>query len=198
MNSSFTHLKARSVVLVVPLALLGCGAGAKPAPPPPCDQSCQDGVALRALRTMMRFAFNAAVAAKPVGAQDKTLPCLPTGSGVGSVRVFGDAESNPAQGASFLTLSYDFRNCSYSAPPDSTPDQNYSVTLTGLISEQGTLSQQPTSITALLIESDSVTLAGSVYDPALDYSASNCALSVDQNGSAVSGLWCGRSAGFTF
>jgi hypothetical protein len=202
MNPLFTQLKARSVrwlcLALVPIALVGCGAGAKPAPAPPCEEECQDGVALRALRTMMRFAFNAAVAGKPVGAQDETLPCLPSGSGVGSVRVFGDAESNPEQGASFLTLSYDFRNCSYSAPPDPTADQNYSVTLTGLIGERGTLSQQPTSITALLIQSDSVTLTGSVYDPALDYSASNCELSVDQNGSAVSGLMCGRAVGFTF
>ena len=195
--------RARSLRgLVLSFTLTGCGAGAKPAPAPPCDQSCQDGVALRALRTMMRFAFNAAVAGKPVGDQDKTLPCLPAASGLGSVHVFGNAQSNADQGASFLDplnpLNYDFRNCSYSAPPDPMADQNYSVTLTGLITESGTLAQQPTAITALMIDSSSISLTGSVYDPPLDYSAADCELAVDQNGSAVSGLLCGRAAGFTF
>ena len=180
--------------------LVGCGAGAKPAPAPPCDQTCQDGVALRALRTEMKLAFNLTVMGQPVGAQDETVPCLPIGdSGVGSVHVFGDAESNADQGSTFLNpLNYDFKNCAYSMPPDETADQNFSIVLTGLITEQGTLAQQPTTTTALGIQSTSVTLTGTVYDPPLDYTASDCALSVNQNGSLVAGTFCGRAAGFTF
>ncbi|HEX3776942.1 MAG TPA: hypothetical protein VHV51_20860 [Polyangiaceae bacterium] len=180
------------------IALSGCGAGAKPAPPPACDEACQDNVALFAVRSMMRFAFNKAIAAMPVGAQNVTLPCLPASSGSGSVRVFGDAESNADQGASFLMLNYEFENCFFSAPPDPTPDQNYSVTLTANVSEQGTLTQQPSTNTALTIQSDSVTLSGTVYDPPLDYSVSSCALAANQSGNDVSGFLCSRPAGFTF
>jgi hypothetical protein len=41
-------------------------------------------------------------------------------------------------------------------------------------------------------------VAGTVYDPPLDYAVSDCALSVIQNGNAVSGAWCGRNAGYVF
>jgi hypothetical protein len=181
------------------LALAGCGAGPRPAAAPPCDQACQDGVALLGMRTAMKVAYNFAVAAQPVGAQDKTAPCVSfDGTQGGTVRVFGDATVNAVQGASVVSLSYDFRNCLYSAPPDPTANQNFSLTLTGVVTEQGTLSVQPTSTTALAIDSDSLSISGSVYDPALDYTASSCALSVIQNGNAVSGALCGRSAGFTF
>ncbi|HTA88710.1 MAG TPA: hypothetical protein VK745_04020 [Polyangiaceae bacterium] len=192
--------RARSTCWLVSLVSLACsGVGAKPAPAPACDQSCQDGVALLALRLEMKFAFNLTVMGQPVGAQDKTEPCLPLGdSGVGSVHVFGDAESNADQGDSTLALSYEFKNCSYAAPPDPTADQNFSVTVTGLVTETGTLAQQPTAPTALMIQSDSLTLTGTVYDPPLDYTATDCALAVNQNGNAVAGTFCGRAAGFSF
>jgi hypothetical protein len=181
------------------LAMAGCGAGPRPAAAPPCDQACQDGVALLGMRTAMKVAYNFAVAAQPVGAQDKTAPCVSfDGTQGGTVRVFGDATVNALQGASIVSLSYDFRNCLYSAPPDPTANQNFSLTLTGVVTEQGTLSVQPTSTTALAIDSDSLSISGSVYDPALDYTAYGCALSVIQNGNAVSGAFCRRSAGFTF
>ena len=179
-------------------ALAGCGAGAKPAPAPACDEACQDDVAVRAVRTAMRFAFNQGVSAMNVGPQDVTLPCLPNGDSAGTVHIFGDAESNAEQGASFLTLTYDFENCFYSAAPSATADENYSVTTTGVVTEQGTLAQQPTSTTALTILSSALTVTGTVYDPPLDYSAEGCALAVNQTGSAVAGFLCGRAAGFTF
>jgi len=178
--------------------LSGCGAGAKPEPPPTCDEACQDGVAVRAVRTAMRFAFNKGVSAMNVGPQDVTLPCLPNGDTAGTVRIFGDAESNAEQGASFLSLSYDFRNCFYSAPPSATAAQNYAVTMSGIVTEQGTLSQQPSATTALTILASSLNVTGTVYDPPLDYSAVGCALAVNQTGSAVAGFLCERPAGFTF
>ena len=181
------------------IALVGCGAGAKPAPPPPCDQSCQDGIALHGLRLAMKFAFNLTVMGQDVGPQDKSQPCLPSAdAGIGSVHVFGNATSNADQGTSFLDLSYDFRNCFYPMAPDATADQNFSITLTGLVTENGSLAQQPSSTTALEIGSDSVTLTGTVYDPPLAYAASNCVLAVGQNGNAVAGTLCGRAAGFMF
>jgi hypothetical protein len=191
------------------LLLAGCGAGPRPAPAPACDQACQDGVALRALRTAMKIAYNFEVSTKPVGPQDGTAPCISfDGSRGGSVHVFGDAKVNAVQGASIVSLTYDFKDCLYSAPPDPTADQNYSLTLTGQVTENGTISAQPTATTALIIQTmadpstmqptSSLSISGTVYDPAVNYLVSNCALSVVQNGNAVSGALCGRSAGFTF
>jgi hypothetical protein len=190
---------ARGGPLFSLLLAMGCGAGPRPAAAPPCDQSCQDGVALLGLRSAMKFAYNYKIATQPVGAQDAMTPCYSEdGSHGGTVHIFGDASVNAIQGASIVSLSYDFQNCLFSAPPDPTADQNFSLTLTGLITEQGTLSVQPTATTALDLESDSVSVSGTVYDPAVQYSASDCALSVLQSGNAVSGALCGRNAGFTF
>lgn len=185
-------------VLCALSVLVGCGAGAKPAPAPSCDQSCQDDVAVRAMRTAMRFAFNKGISAMDVGPQNVTLPCLPNGDGIGSVRIFGDAEANADQGASFLSLTYDFENCFYSAPPSATADENYAITMTGVVTEAGTLSQQPSATTALTILSTSLSVSGTVYDPPLDYQASACAFAVNQTGNDVAGFWCERAAGFTF
>ncbi|HWZ87346.1 MAG TPA: hypothetical protein VNW92_00815 [Polyangiaceae bacterium] len=196
------------------LLVTGCGAGPRPAPAPPCDQACQDGVALLGLRTAMKVAYNFTVSAHPVGAQDAMVPCISFDGKVGgSVHIFGDdVEVDAKQGASIIPilhpLSYDFKNCLYSAPPDPTADQNYSLTLDGLVTETGTLSAQPTSTTSLIIQTaldpttmqptDTLSISGTVYDPPVDYAVSNCALSVIQNGNAVSGALCGRNAGFMF
>jgi hypothetical protein len=190
-------------------AAAGCGAGPRPAAAPPCDQQCQDGVALLGLRTAMKLAYNFEVSTKPVGAQDGTAPCVSfDGSTGGTVHVFGMATVNALQGASIVSLTYDFKNCLYSAPPDPTANQNFSLTVNGQVTEDGTLSVQPTATTALTIETvlddstmvptDSLSISGTVYDPPLDYAASNCAVSVIQNGNSVSGAFCGRSAGFMF
>ena len=181
------------------VSIAGCGAGSHPAAAPACASSCQDGVALRGARTMMKLAYNTVVQGKPVGAQDGVVPCLPSdGSEPGSVHVFGRATANAVQGDSFVTLSYDFQNCLYEAPPDPTAAQNFTLTVTGLITEQGTVSVQPTSTTALQIQSADLSVTGTVYDPPIDYAAPECALSVDQNGSELAGTLCGRGAGFTF
>ena len=181
------------------LAVVGCGAGPRPAAAPPCDQSCQDGAALLGLRSAMKVGYNFKIAAQPVGAQDAMTPCVSfDGTVGGSAHIFGTATVNADQGASIVALSYDFKNCLFTAPPDPTAAQNFSLTLTGLVTEEGTISVQPTATTALLIQSDSLSISGTVYDPPVDYAASSCALSVIQNGNAVSGALCGRSSGFTF
>jgi hypothetical protein len=199
MNPERNRMAAFFALLLVWLLVSGCGAGPSPAAAPPCDQTCQDGVALLGMRTAMKVAYNFAVAAQPVGDQDKTAPCVSfDGTMGGTVHVFGTATVNADQGASFVKLEYDFQDCLYSAPPDPTANQNFSLTMTGEVSEEGTISVQPTATTALSITSDSLGISGTVYDPPDDYAATGCALSVIQNGNDVSGAWCGRAAGFTF
>jgi hypothetical protein len=202
-------LRSRGWLACSLFSVVACGAGPRPAPAPPCDQSCQDGVALLGLRTAIKLAYNFEVSTKPKGPQDGTAPCVSfDGTKGGTVHVFGDAEVNAIQGASIaMPLNYDFKNCLYSAPPDPTADQNFSLTITGLVTENGTISVQPTATTALVIQTalddstmlptDSLSITGTVYDPPVDYAASNCALSVIQNGNALSGAFCGRSAGTT-
>ena len=201
-------LRSRGWLACALFTVVACGAGPRPAPAPPCDQSCQDGVALLGLRTAMKLAYNFAVATKPINAQNGTAPCVSfDGTTAGTVHVFGNATVNALQGASIVSLSYDFKNCLYSAPPDPSADQNFSLTINGLVTENGTISVQPTATTALAIQTvlddstmlptDSLSIVGTVYDPPLDYAASNCALSVIQNGNDLSGAFCGRSAGTT-
>jgi len=177
----------------------GCSAGAQPDPPPACDRSCQDGIGLRGLRETMKLAYNLLIQGRPVGAQDNMTPCRSSdGSQGGNVRVFGNATSNAEQGASFVELEYDFQECAYSVPPDATPNQNYALVVTGRVRQHGTLAVQPSATTALVIDSDSLSLSGTVYDPPLDYEVSGCELAVAQQGNRVSGALCGRNAGFTF
>jgi hypothetical protein len=202
-------LPPRAGLAVWLLAAVGCGAGPRPAAAPPCDQQCQDGVALLGLRTAMKLAYNFEVSTKPVGAQDGTAPCVSfDGSQAGTVHVFGTASVNAIQGASIVSLTYNFKNCLYSAPPDPTANQNFSLKMNGEVTEDGTLSVQPTSTTALsigtvlddstMLPTESLSISGTVYDPPVDYAVSSCALSVIQDGNSVSGALCGRSAGFTF
>jgi hypothetical protein len=201
-------LRSRGWLACSLFTVVACGAGPRPAPAPPCDQSCQDGVALLGLRTALKLAYNFEVSTKPVGAQDGTAPCVSfDGTKGGTVHVFGMANVNALQGASIVSLSYDFKNCLYSAPPDPTADQNFSLTINGVVTENGTISVQPTATTALMIQTvpddstmlptDSLSIAGTVYDPPVDYSVSNCALSVIQDGNNLSGALCDRSAGTT-
>ena len=83
-------------------------------------------------------------------------------------------------------------------PPSATPNENYSLVMTGRVTQQGTLAVQPSSTTALLIDSEALSVSGTVYDPPLAYELSDCKLSVAQQGNRVSGVICGRNAGFTF
>lgn len=169
------------------VALASCGdSGARPAPPP-CDAKCYDQIALRAIRESMKVAFNLTLQGKPVGAHDVTAPC-PLG---GRARVFGTATSNADQGSTFVDLTYVADECVI-LEVDDEPKENYRVTLSGTITQKGVLAVQPTSTSALSISSASVTLRGTVFEPAVPYEAVGCPLTVGQNGNRLTGTLCGR------
>lgn len=179
---------ASLVTLVALGALAGCSAtAATPPPPPPCDLACQDDKAVHALREMLKLAFNYTLQGKPVGAHDESTDC-PMG---GKVRVAGTASSNALQGATEVDLVVTFDACRYLQKGDD-PEENYDMTVTGVISEKGTLAVQPSATSAVTFKSDAVTLSGEVYDPAIPYTAEACPLELGQNGSRIDGLLCGR------
>lgn len=169
----------------------GCGDGSRPPGPPPCDQKCLDTSALRALRETVKLAFNLTLQGKPVGAHDETVPC-PFG---GSVRVRGEAYSNPVQGATEVRLTYELTQCSY-RQVDSEAPENYVLAMTGVLAQEGTIAVQPTATTALLMSSASMSFDGTVYEPPIAYEAAECALAIVQNGAVLSGTVCGREAGY--
>jgi hypothetical protein len=147
----------------------------------------------------MKLAYNVLIQGRPVGPQDGMTDCRSSdGSQGGNVHVFGNATSNAVQGSSFVELEYEFDQCAYSVPPSATANENYSLVVTGRVMQHGTLAVQPSSTTALVIDSDSLSLSGTVYDPPLEYEISGCELAVAQQGNRVSGILCGRNAGFTF
>ena len=184
----------KKVICLLALLLAACGSstGATPPPPPPCDQKCQDETAMRAMREIVKLAYNVTLQGKPVGDHDETVPC-PQG---GSVRVVGNATSNSVQGATFVNLTYTFTQCTY-LQRDTDPKQNYRIAMTGDLAEQGTLAVQPSSTTAIDLQSHSLDLEGTVYDPPIDYSAKACPLVVGQDGNKVSGTLCDREVGLT-
>lgn len=171
------------------LLLLGCGSdpveNARP-----CEERCRDNIAIRAVRETMKLVFNLTLQANDVGEQDETTDC-PTG---GSAHVFGTATSVPEQGATKVDLTYELTDCGY-LERDDERDENYDVTISATLTQKGTLAVQPSETSALLIDSDSLTLRGTVSDPPLDYEAVECALDLTQNGDEVSGTLCGRSGG---
>jgi len=159
---------------------------------PPCDQTCQDAIALRSLREGMKLLYNLKLQGQPVGPQDATVPC-PLG---GSAHVFGTATSNAVQGATDVQLTYALDHCAYSQT-DTDPLRNYSVTINGTVTEAGTIAVQPSSTTALVLASDALDLTGTVHVPTVVYTAAACKLAVSQNGSTLSGQLCGRTTGVT-
>jgi hypothetical protein len=159
--------------------------------PPPRSAPRLDTGALRSLRETVKLAFNLTLQGKPVGAHDLTVPC-PFG---GSVRVRGEAYSNPVQGATEVTLTYELAGCTY-MQRDSEALENYGMALTGVLTQEGTIAVQPTATTALVMKSDSMSFAGTVYDPPVAYEAPGCALDVVQNGARLTGTICGREAGY--
>jgi hypothetical protein len=165
-------------------ALPACGDAGAPPAPVPCEEKCQDQVALRAVREMTKLAYNLLLQGKPVGAQDARSPC-PLG---GSVHVFGNATSNAAQGATEVDLTYEFASCGHMELDDE-PEETYRMTLTG------TLAAQPSATTALILRSDAMSLAGTVHDPPLAYEAGDCVLELGQDGNDLSGMFCGKEVG---
>ncbi len=204
----------RGAVALVTLSMtvltleLGCnGAGPSPTSPP-CDQTCQDSVALRGFRETLKQVFNGALQAQPVGAQDVTYDCAPLG---GTAHITGNAISNADVGSTTVSLTYVFDGCRYVAQ-DTDPTQNYDLTLTGVVVETGTIAVQPGSTTSLAITSDAAILAGSVYSPPILFATDGgvdlidagdagglglgaCAILMSQDGNQISGTICGRTAG---
>ena len=189
-----------AVLIATAAASSGCG-GSEPTPSPPCEQACQDGVALRALRETMKFAYNSTVQGKPVGPQDGVSTLFLSGS----ARVFGTATADPLQGTTNVDLTYVFSNVHYLFKDDE-PEENYDVVIDGTLTQEGTIAIQPSSTTALSMSGENVRLAGQVYDPPLDYEAcqemssceSGCTIAVTQSGNDVAGHFCGRKAAFSF
>lgn len=172
-------------------AVAGCGGNVgSPPPPAPCEEKCQDQVALRAVREMTKLAYNLLLQGKPVGEQDVRSPC-PLG---GSVHIFGTATSNASQGATEVDLTYEFSTCGHTEL-DEEPEESYRMTLTGTLTQAGTLAAQPSATTALVMQSDAMSLKGTVHDPPLPYEASECVLQLGQNGNDLGGAFCGKEVG---
>lgn len=184
------RLSAACAVAAAVAGLPACGdAGSAPAPVP-CEEKCQDQVALRAVREMTKLAYNLLLQGKPVGEQEARSPC-PLG---GNVHVFGNATSNAAQGATEVDLTYEFARCGH-MELDEEPEETYRMTLTGTLTQVGTLAAQPSATTALILQSGAMSLGGTVHDPPLAYEAADCVLELGQNGNDLSGLFCGKEVG---
>jgi hypothetical protein len=176
-------------LVVLALGLLGCGSE-QADPSPPCEQECKDGNAVRAVRETMKLIYNLTLQANPVGEQNELTPC-PQGGGA---RVYGEATSDSMQGATIVDLTYQFANCKY-IERDDEPDENYAMTLNGVITQEGVIAVQPSATSALIIRSDALSMTGTVYDPPLVYEETDCALELGQSGNVVSGTICDRVAG---
>jgi hypothetical protein len=174
------------------VAMLGC-EGPKPPPSPPCDQTCQDRVAVRGIRETMKLAYNLTLQGKEVGTHDQRTPCLRGGS----ARVFGEATSNAVQGTTDVKLTYEFDRCLYRQRDDEAKE-SFELTISGTIEQSGTLAVSAGSTTALMLKASKITAAGTVYDPPIDYAASDCALEISQNGGNLGGEFCGRTVAFEF
>lgn len=185
-------MRAWWALLGVSLLVLSCGDPPRPESPP-CDQACQDGVALRATRETLKLAYNLLLQGKPVGEVDVSSPCIRGGS----VRIVGRASSNAVQGATEVDLTYTLDRCTVLERDEEAPE-NYELEVTATITQKGVLAVQPTATTALLLKSDALTLTGTVYSPPLPYEAKDCPMDVAQNGDAVGGTLCGRTAAFAF
>jgi hypothetical protein len=176
------------------IALLCCascgGSVGKTPVSPPCDQTCQDQTALLSLRDVIKLAYNLTLQGMPVGMQDETTSCPLSGT----VHITGTATSDASQGVTTVNLTYVFNECSYSqADSSDDPTQAFSMSFTGTILETGMLAAQPSTTTALEFQSSSMSMSGTVYDPPIDYSMTDCAITLGQNGNDLGGTVCGAA-----
>lgn len=178
------------VPIVGALGALACGGGPTPEAKT-CDAKCADGSAFRALRETLKLVYNITLQGNPEGEQDETTDC-PQG---GTARVFGTATSNATIGATDVDLTFELDQCTY-LQRDDQPEESYRIASTGTVTETGVLAVQPTSTTALLFSSDSVTLTGTVFDPPQDYATDDCPVEAGQNGNQFSGKLCDREIAF--
>ncbi|HKY34379.1 MAG TPA: hypothetical protein VJN18_00455 [Polyangiaceae bacterium] len=175
---------------VLGLYLAGCG-DEEEAKPKTCDPGCQDQVAARSLRDVIKLVYNLTLQGNPVGIQDETTRC-PHG---GSARVSGVATSVAEQGANQLELGYGFESCAYQHLDDDA-EESYDVVVSGIVLQTGVLAVQPTATTALIFESEAISVEGEIFDPPVAYAETECALRLAQDGQHLSGSWCGRQVGF--
>jgi hypothetical protein len=177
--------------LLLGLALLLPACSEEDAQPKSCDAGCQDAVAARGMRDVLKLVYNLTLQGKPVGLQDEQTPC-PHG---GSARVVGFATSNAEQGATELELGYQLEACHYQHRDDDA-EESYDLVISGQIGETGVLAVQPTVTTALLLASEGISIEGDVFDPVLAYAENACAFQLAQDGNHLSGTWCERELGF--
>lgn len=171
-------------------ALTACGSEASEPEVKTCDATCRDQTALRALRATIKVIYNLTLQANQVGEQDESTRC-PLG---GRAHVRGVATSLAEQGATELALVYELDECAYLQRDDDVED-NYDTVISGTIAQQGTLAVQPTATTALIFESESISIVGTVYDPPSAYSEADCAFRLAQDGNHFAGFFCGRKVG---
>jgi hypothetical protein len=185
-----TGLTAMSLAAM--LACGGGGSGGSPDAAPVCDQSCLDATALRSLRDAIKLVYNVTLQGQPVGTQDQTTPCPLSGN----AHVYGQATSNANQGTTNVALTYVLTQCAYSET-NSDPTQTFSMTLTGTVTESGTIAAQPSSTTSLQFQSGAMTFSGTIGSPPVVFDASMCTVVLGQMGNDLSGTLCGRAAGVT-
>ena len=108
--------------------------------------------------------------------------------------MFGTATSNAAQGATRVSLSYELDRCGF-ASFDADSARNYSVVISGTMTQDGTLAVQPTATTALVLKSERLDVTGTVSSPPVSYAIAACGLAVGQDASRLAGTLCGRAVG---
>jgi hypothetical protein len=173
---------------------LGCGSSSS-APPPldaGCEQACQDGMALYAVRQTMRLLYNESLNGREAGTQDAGAECL-----TGTANVSGVAVPDGGVGSVGVSLAYDFQACEY-LDKSSAAAHTFDLTFTGVVTETGTLAVLGTATMALTIESAEITISGSVGDPPTPYVAPRCSLSLTQNSNDLEGTICGRAASASY
>lgn len=178
------------LALTLSCTLLALACTEDPEPVPPCDPRCEDGIAARALRETVKLAYNLTLQANPVGQQDETSDC-PLG---GRARVFGFASSNPVQGATDVDLTYELDRCAV-LEIDEEADESYRMVIDGSLTQVGIMAVQPSATTALVMRSESMSLAGTIHDPPREYLALECEVELGQNGNDLAGLLCERPIG---
>lgn len=176
--------------LLLPLAA-ACGGPDEPGEPKTCDAACRDQIAARSLREVIKLVYNLTLQGNPIGLQVERTEC-PLG---GEAQVTGFATSVAEQGATEVKLSYELTECAYLQRDDEV-EENYDVVITGTVREEGVMAVQPTATTALIFEGAGISVEGSVFDPPVDYAATDCDVRLAQDGQRLDGTWCGRKIGF--
>jgi hypothetical protein len=174
------------------LCTVACGSGGATPEKQSCDAECADRAGFRALRETLKLVYNLTLQGNAVGEQDESTPC-PEG---GSAHVTGQASSNADIGTTEVELTFELDECAY-LQRDDEPDETYNMTTSGTITESGILAVQPTATTAIILKSDSVTMNGTVFDPAVPFTVEACPMEAGQNGNRLAGTLCDREIAFT-